>query len=235
MSPTAPLQSETRILDIAKEAITIFSTYGLQSCLMGSAASFLYGVDRTPNDVDLVVLTATYTQEELKRLLVAASSDFYLVNPRSWAATYKVLWHQKGRGGGVLGHSSYAHRCKVDILVPGVMNIPSVPTARIERPGLPGLPKLPMMPLVAQLFLKLQAWSDHRASSRPHEVPKQYTDARDVDQLLVIVVQRGSAVKKGTGWMPAEMFEAARERVGRYVVHGSPSSRADWRALGYRV
>ena len=78
------------ILEISRKAIAIFAKYGLRCCLVGSVASYLYGVDRTPNvrirqhtspitndrslatfafdlrcqDVDLVVLTTAYGQED---------------------------------------------------------------------------------------------------------------------------------------------------------------------------
>ena len=44
MAPTA-----TEVLDIARKAVKIFAKYGLKCCLFGSAASYLYGVPRTPN------------------------------------------------------------------------------------------------------------------------------------------------------------------------------------------
>ena len=44
MAPTTD-----QILEIARKAIKIFGKYGLECCLMGSVASYLYGVDRAPN------------------------------------------------------------------------------------------------------------------------------------------------------------------------------------------
>ena len=80
------------IYDVAEQAVDIFRSHDLHTCLFGSAACSLYGVNRTPNvssgfphgvrdllaellgvlmrlmqDVDLVVLTKNYDQEELKQ------------------------------------------------------------------------------------------------------------------------------------------------------------------------
>ena len=44
MAPTAE-----QVLEIARKAINIFAKHGLQCCLTGSVASYLYGVNRTPN------------------------------------------------------------------------------------------------------------------------------------------------------------------------------------------
>ncbi len=43
------LLTAAQILDVARRTITIFESYGLKCCLMGSTASYLYGVKRTPN------------------------------------------------------------------------------------------------------------------------------------------------------------------------------------------
>ena len=50
-------------------------------------------------------------------------SSFYLVRSKNWRATYRVLWHR-------LSKDTYPRPsvdCKVDILVPGILNIPNVP------------------------------------------------------------------------------------------------------------
>jgi hypothetical protein len=98
--------------------------------------------------VDLVVQTDLYTQERLKALLVTANPDFYLVAAKTPGATYRVLWCRL---------TGYRRSCKVDILLPGIMNIPRVPRELIKR-----VQNLPVMPLAGILLLKLQAWEDHR-------------------------------------------------------------------------
>ena len=157
--------------------------------------------------------------------------SFYLLTPRTPGATYMVLWYEEGRALHSLYRSSYATRCKVDILLPGIMNIPTVPPEKVLTHN-----GLPTMPLVPHLFLKLQAWADHRVSSRPDQTRKQYTDVRDIDALLdIAVVKRVRIDTKDVEWVPASMTSAARERVKSYVVLGSMSSRTRWRALGFDV
>lgn len=43
----APTTAQT--LEIAQKAIKIFNEHGLECCLFGSTASYLYGVNRAPN------------------------------------------------------------------------------------------------------------------------------------------------------------------------------------------
>ena len=170
------------------------------------------------------MLTDLYNQETLKRMLVNANSDFYLRTPRTPGATYMVLWYEEGRALNSLYSRYYATRCKVDILLPGIMNIPTVPPEKVLTHNGP------------HLFLKLQAWADHRASLRPDQIRKQYTDVRDIDALLdIAVVKRVRIDTQDVVWVPASMTSAARERVKSYVVLGSMSSRTRWRALGFDV
>ncbi|TFK89416.1 hypothetical protein K466DRAFT_486906 [Polyporus arcularius HHB13444] len=223
MAPT-----KSQVLDIARKAIDIFAKHGLKCCLTGGVASQLYGVSRTPSDVDLVVLTKSYGQETLKEILARADSRFYLVPSKTMFATYKVLWYRLTEGSYAYTktHIRAMYDCKVDILVPeGDMNIPDVPHARIAtRSG------LPLMPLIPQLLLKLQAWSDHRAATQSHLRMKQYVDVRDIDALLAIAVREGARAEDAR-WLPQLHFRVARERVSRYILT-SPSTADQWKMLG---
>ena len=125
--------------------------------------------------MDLIVLTSTYSQESLKRLLVESDYSFYLVDPKNKQATYKVLWCTIG-----------LHRCKVDILIPGTLNIPHILPQHIEHIG-----RLPVIPLVPLVLLKLQGWTDHRDSSKPWERLKEPVDLADVKEILAIACRRG--------------------------------------------
>jgi len=208
--------------DIAKKAERIFARYGLACCLTGGVACGLYGTTRPANDVDLVVLTTAYQQEELKRILVTADPQFYLVASKDPYATYKVLWYRIGSM-----YSRYAARCKVDLLVPGIMNIPDVPKGSIET--IRGVPTMPFMLL---LFMKLQARTDHRDSSKHYMRPKQWDDVRDIDQLLDIARRRGEKIKEKTNWMPESFVDAAMARIKEYIAN-FPASKAKWKDVGY--
>ncbi|RDX52256.1 hypothetical protein OH76DRAFT_1377624 [Lentinus brumalis] len=218
------------IYDVTEKAVDVFRDHGLRSCLFGSAACSLYGVDRTPNDVDLVVLTFDYDQEQLKQLLVDNDRDFYLVPSRNPSATYRILWCRlpgsSGRRG--RGRGSAQRSCKVDILIPGVLNIPDLPRRRIKM--ISGIPTMPLIPL---LLLKLQGWSDHRDSSRADMQEKQYVDAEDILELLDIAVERGQEVwQANLSWMPQGLIRDSEARVEDFMEE-YPDSTMDWEAVGF--
>ncbi len=170
------------------------------------------------------MLTATYDQEQLKRFLVASNDKFYLVPSRNPVATYRVLWYRlrtRRRDGG------QSRSCKVDILVPGVLNIPDVPRHRVKK-----ISGLPVMPLIPLLLLKLQGWSDHRLSPRPDMQAKQHVDVEDILELLDIAVERGKEVSsRKLRWLPASLIRASRTRA-RDFGKKYPKSKDDWEEVG---
>lgn len=173
--------------------------------------------------MDIVVLTTRYPQEQLKQILVSTDPTFYLVSSKDPSATYKVLWYRFGSY-----RARYSTICKVDILQPGIMNIPDVPTQHIET-----IKGLSVMPLTLLLFMKLQGWTDHRDSPKAHMRPKQHNDLRDLSELLDIAVERGEVMGRSTKWMPEEFVKAA---VGRMKEHITlrPAAEAKWKAIGYQ-
>jgi len=177
-------------------------------------------------DIDIVVLTPGKTAEQLKDLLVRADSRFYTIRPKDLYATYRILWFNLLTTGG----SSYSlgryHACKVDILLPGTMNIPLVPQNLVLS-----IRKFPLMPMMPLLLLKLQAWMDHGSAIKQHLRDKQPVDVLDINQLLVLAVARGVSLSTDA-WMPESFVEAAKSRV---VIFGKlyPSSRQYWRKLGF--
>lgn len=171
-------------------------------------------------DVDLVVLTTRYSQEHIKQILIDADSQFYLVPSKDPYATYKVLWYRLG---------SYAGRCKVDVLQPGIMNIPNVPIQHIET-----IKGLPVMPLTLLLFMKLQAWTDHRDSSKHYMRSKQYTDLVDISKLLDIAVERGEVMGHSAKWMPEEFVRSAVGRMKEHITLLPDAKAKQWRIIGYK-
>ncbi|KAI0767757.1 hypothetical protein C8Q74DRAFT_1282207 [Fomes fomentarius] len=213
---TVPLLTET--YDVAAIAHRIFMAHGLETCLFGSTACTLFGMSRTPNDVDLIVLTRDHQQEQLKQLLVNAHSAFYLLPSRDPEATYRVLWYRLG---------GYRRRLKVDILLPGILDIPDVPPSSIK--WMRGLPAMPLMPL---LMLKLQGWWDHQLSDRDIYVLKQHNDRWDVEEMLVIALESGECVRESSlNWVPEQMIRDARLRVEHYVER-HPHTARGWQKVG---
>jgi len=187
-------------------------------------ACSVYGNSRVPSDVDVVCLTDKHTQEELKAILVANDFNFYTIASKDPFATYRVLWYRL---------SGYRRSCKVDVLCPGIMNIPAVPVPRIVyRRSRSDLPLMPFLPL---LLLKLQAWMDHRAASKLYLRQKQHVDVRDIDELLELAIEKYDVnVKRDGKWLPESFLRAAATRVKVYV-QNFPESAAHWKDLGFSV
>jgi hypothetical protein len=163
------------------------------------------------------VQTDLFSQERLKAMLVAADSDFYLVGATRPGATYKVLWYRRGLG----------HCCKVNILRPGVMNIPRVPPERIGR-----VDGLPLMPLAGILLLKLQAWEDHRSANKMDL--KDWADQADLARLLPIAIEAGLRLSEET-WLPDDFVKASRSRAKRLIPYAASGARemySQWQKIG---
>ena len=167
-----------------------------------------------------------YSQEDLKQMLVRLNKQFFLVRSRNPRATYRVLWSR------IPGTPK---RCKVDILIPGVLNVPAVPYRYIVMKRRANR-TLPVMPPVPQLLLKLQGWADHKASPRKDMREKCYLDVHDIDGLLEKLQQmRISIDSEDVKWVPKSMFTAATETLKKYIISASPATVYDWRALGFTV
>ncbi|KAJ3558218.1 hypothetical protein NM688_g1060 [Phlebia brevispora] len=226
-SMNAPTTEEVRA--IARKAISIFDRCGFSCCLVGGAACGLYGVDRTPNDVDLVVQANAHGQEYLKQLLcIHDSATFYLRSSKNPAATYRVLFAYLSPS--TSRYSRYRRSCKVDVLQPGIMNIPSVSKQRIVH-----INALPVMPFIPLLMLKLQAWEDHSRSWRADFQSKKYVDVRDIEKLLKIAVERKENVRKDAAWLPESFVKAGRERLSRFLEAGHRETKSAWRRIGFDV
>jgi hypothetical protein len=178
----------------------------------------------------MVVMTNQYDTEELKRTLAMNDNNFFLIpssNPRN---NYEVLWYtlHTDRNG--------EHRaCKVDILCPGIMDIPFISTehvVRLQPPTKRDMQELPVMPLEPLILLKLQGWSDHRKSPRKDFQEKQHTDVDDIEELMDICVEAGIK-PHDAHWLDYDFRMKAYDRVNDFVevfpeVWG-------WAELGYEV
>jgi len=220
-----PTKSE--IEKAAHATVTGLETCGFSTCcLVGSAACMTYGMTRVPNDIDIVVLNTNSTQEEIKRRLVSVDPLFFLIpstNPRN---TYKVLWYN------LHPRSSFpSHACKVDILIPGILNIPAVPKQLVTSSHIKGHGLVPVMPFIVMLLLKLQGWSDHRGSRWVNLQIKQYVDARDINELLQMVVRDGKFDVRKEGWLPASFVRDGKSRATAFI-REYPSSSVYWKQIG---
>lgn len=164
----------------------------------------------------MIVLDANKPQEELKVELADADSRFYLIRSKDPFAIYKVVWFRLPNG----------RSCKVDILQPGILNIPAIEPTRIEH-----VDGIPLLPFVVVLMLKLQGWTDHRGASKTYLCEKQWMDVTDIKELLPIAVRRGVKPRE-EAWIPESLIQATERRVREYVER-FPYTRDLWRELGF--
>ncbi|KEP48128.1 PTCB-BRCT domain protein [Rhizoctonia solani 123E] len=206
------------ILDAATDAVRVFEARGTRVCAVGGLACKLEGNIRTPNDVDLLVLDTTSTQEQIKQILVNANSKFYLIPARDPSATYKVLWYRTTLG----------IRVKVDLLQPGIMSIPDFSPDLIQYKRYL-THRIPVAPFGLVLLLKLQAWEQHQQSSEYRYHTKHYTDAQDINRLLPLAITAGITCD----YLPSDFRREARRRIRSYV-QSHPSSKEHWDKIKLR-
>lgn len=165
-------------------------------------------------------MTDRYDQEELKRMLVRKDGDFYLTPSRKIGATYKIVYCR-------LDQRSFK-TCKVDVLTPGIMNIPHIANDRIIQAR-----SIPIMPFIPLLLLKLQAWSDHRNSTRFDMRSKQYRDVSDIKELLAIGARRQEKLESAQ-WLPESFLSAATRRIIDFGMY-YPECKKDWGTIGFTI
>lgn len=183
----------------------------------------LYGNSRTPNDVDIVVMTNLYTTEYIKNM-ISRNPGFYLRPSKKPGETYKVLYYR------LQPNLLYDRRsCKVDILIPGIMNIPHISSDRLVWKN-----TLPVLPILVLLLLKLQGWSDHRASTRSDMQQKQYVDIRDINQLVATAARSGEHISQAF-WLPDTFLARGREHLSMYLRIVRPAVTTPWIEIGFDV
>lgn len=163
-------------------------------------------------------MTRSHDAESIKRFIAADDPAFYVVSSTNPRNPYKIVWYRyPGRPGLAI---------KIDVLIPPTMSIPFVESDLIIIRN-----SLPLMPLLPQLLLKLQCWDDHRLSRYSDKRLKQYVDAQDVRELLVVANKRG--VRVGSEKWLSGIFKMQGEwRVKSYVAQ-HPDTRGAWIRIGF--
>lgn len=180
-------------------------------------------------DFDVFVLSPAADAEALKRQLAKSSPKFWLVPSQNPRATYRVLWY----------NFPWGKQVKVDIIVPGTMGHPIFPPSEIIY-----IDNLPVAPLSFMLAMKLQAWSQRRASGQQRFIAKIPKDRQDITALLAIAKRENSRIfpqDMGNGggeiihpYLPSSLIEATKIRLQEYGRH-YPSLRRDWEYQGFPV
>ena len=188
------------VLEAARTLVRIIEGHGLPCAVFGSLSSKLYGSARAPKDVDLLICqnpsvslfkpaqaNRTPAQQflhkrgphnllsahDLKNLILLSDSrHFFLKLPRDPNAGYYKLYYRREYLG---------VECKVDILTPGTMYLPSLTKKKISK-----IDGIPVVPFGVLLLHKLQGWDDHRKAEAKHLFVRREQDAGDVKKLLAL-------------------------------------------------
>jgi len=150
---------------------------------------------------------------------VSLNLAFYLVPARNPGATYEVLWYRFIDTGSCL---------KVDLLFPGVLNIPSIPASSITTTN---SHRLPCAPLLLVLLLKLQAWIHHGEALEFRYRQKKPTDARDILVLLPIACSMNIHLRSES-YLPKSFVDVSKSRAEKFAME-QPDARKFWESLGF--
>lgn len=244
IEPVGPRQAPLYpvVLAAAKAAIAALNANNLHCAVFGGLACKLFGNGRDPRDVDILVTTRpplgsapvkTERGEEpdtewLKHLLAETDPSHFILKPSLKAdVAYTVPWFCHDPEGG-----GEPQRCKVDLLMPGIMHLPYVDAASFEY--VEGIPVLPF-PIV--LLQKLQAWDDHGRAPEKHKRERQHVDASDVRSLLKLESLtkplQTQQLWKDEKWFSPEFQSLTKKRVLDFCWR-NPVTIKDWKQLGLR-
>ena len=241
---TGAKPSTKEILKIARRTTSIIkSKITSNVCLFGSAAVYLCAdpsrvpdvridvlarillvlpLTAHPQDVDMVINTPFYDDEQIKKIIVEADSRYFLQRSNKWPnAKYMKLycrlpgWHRNGR-------------CvKVDILVPpSDLGLPEILAS-----DTPVIKDIPVMPLFALLVMKTQGWWDHRVSFREDFRAKEDADIDDVDALLDRAADEDVDYNQECGQYTSKFMDKALRMARKFVRHNG--RREKWKAIGF--
>ena len=172
-------------------------------------------------DLDILCIT-DYTggEEAIKRRLCEANDRFYTVPARNPRNRWNVLWWRTESS------EPGFQRFKVDILVPGVMDLPYILPRYIME-----IDELPCAPLDLLLFHKLKAWNDRLYVRRPDLRAKLPGDIQDIGDLLWLANWEGLDVTEGRQYITDPFREASYRRVKKFCLE-YPEYAGLWIGLG---
>jgi len=192
---------------VARRTIEILEGGNYECAVFGSLACSVWGMDRTPGDVDIVVM-GEYDREAIKAYIASRNDRFSLEDAKTPGADYKVLYFNLNWALGL--------KCKVDILTTGPipLHIPEIPQGHIVYPN--GY-NIPVVPLLVLLILKVQGWRDHRRSRKKRFRAKIPQDIEDISWLLVMADDANDRLYELELWAPNWFMNHADNLVTRYT------------------
>jgi len=236
------------ICRITKKVVMLLRDLEIDCALFGSAACWLYGNTRVPDvcsffhsyfklnlisqDIDLVAFPLPeLSREPLKHIIQQAHPRLHLERSANPTASFKILYFYLDGINGPRGFFP-GNKCKIDILIPGILHLPHLSGSQIRQLG--GLPVVPFSVLLLQ---KLQGWDDHRKQrwTDPKKYAKSSIDARDLQELLNleqhVVPLRVSQPWNDLSLFGEEFMNLSRQRVQDFCDH-FPTCKHDFELLG---
>ena len=163
-------------------------------------------IDHLYQDLDILCLTPyPGGAEAIKQRLCEENDRFYTVrarNPRDW---WRVLYWDTG------SNEPGFERFKIDILVPGVLDLPDIHPHYIIR-----IDTFPCAPLALLLLHKLKGWDDRRGSHRSDFLAKLPEDVRDIADLLRIANRLGLNITKSKPYISHSFRDVSYKRVREF-------------------
>jgi hypothetical protein len=209
---------------VCRKTVNVPKRHGLSCCLVGGAATTLWGVPRIPN----VHFRSLPLLRALKRSLGHRYCRDHCSPCQRESGTSTCPGRSRLQTQVIDKPSQHVHyflaqvpvlnfnKCRVDVLVPGIMNIPSITASRFVWLRQNTIPSMPLLPL---LLPTLQAWSDHHSASycRPDLRETQFNHIKDINILLPIVKGQGIRRSDGVGYLLSLFLSATDIRVRSYV------------------
>ncbi|TFK77494.1 hypothetical protein BDN72DRAFT_753881 [Pluteus cervinus] len=209
----------------ARATFAALNSASLDGCLVGSAACSEHGATRMPNDVDILVLTDHKIIEEIQAAIMLADPHFSLSRlDNDPTAPSTVLWYT------LSAPREPIRACRVDIFVPGSIQLPLVPLDRIICSS---VTNFPVMPLIAVLLHKAIAWVARGRLSGPHARSKQASDIADTKDLLAVARERNLTITHAD-WLPFWFLHDATQAV-ELLCEAYPDTRPDWIRTGFQI
>ncbi|EDR00507.1 uncharacterized protein LACBIDRAFT_313369 [Laccaria bicolor S238N-H82] len=218
----------------AVKTVRILEKEGLPCAIFGSMACKLYGNERGPYDVDILVLPPPsrhdVTLSDIKNIIIAASpEEFGYLGPSSNDIdARRPLYFQA--------------KIRIDVVLPGMMNLPALLPAQIKWTTGSESTRLPVLPFDLLLFQKLQAWDDHRNARGGKFSHRISNDVKDIQWMLREGVPKYMKDWKVVGhdkWNNRSLFSEGFERLTKERVTAFCADywydKPLWRAIGFRT
>ncbi|KAK0190127.1 hypothetical protein F5146DRAFT_931472 [Armillaria mellea] len=193
------------VFQAALDATRVLRDSGYSCAIFGSTACYLYGNERRPNDVDILVSSSADAEVVKARMVERLPVHFSLVKAETPGAAYKILWYRYHQS---IGGMIVSRQTKVDIVMAGAIMLPFLSSRSTVMKE-----SLPIVPLEVLLLHKLQGWHDHITATEPHKQRKQHTDVMGIRCTLKIVLQSLTGSERSWARVALSFFQEEFQRL----------------------